>query len=208
MLKRPRLPTRREPRQERALVTRRTILTAAAKALREHGPDVSMTRIAELSGYGIGTVYEYFPNRRSLLCELMHQICEDEIEAVMVLTPTLRALPLDVFVARVVALLVSWAADHQVLTRVVTTEVVPTLDRDGIEDLVPLVSAAFAAELRARREEIVAPDLDLAARLVVTAVEAIIEDAAMHHPERLDTPAFASELVALVRGYLGHPRAS
>ena len=36
-----------------------------------------MTRIADIAGYGIGTVYEYFPNRRSLICELMHQVCED-----------------------------------------------------------------------------------------------------------------------------------
>ncbi|MBL8941904.1 MAG: TetR/AcrR family transcriptional regulator, partial [Myxococcales bacterium] len=64
------MPTRREPRQDRALVTRRNILAAAAKALKEQGAEVSMTRIAEISGYGIGTVYEYFPNRPSLLCEL------------------------------------------------------------------------------------------------------------------------------------------
>jgi hypothetical protein len=50
MLKRPRLPTRREPRQDRALTTRRNILVAAAKAVKEQGADVSMTRIAEMSG--------------------------------------------------------------------------------------------------------------------------------------------------------------
>jgi AcrR family transcriptional regulator len=206
MLQRPRLPTRREPRQGRAVFTRRTILTAAAKALREHGAEVSMSRIAELSGYGIGTVYEYFPNRRSLLCELMHQICEDELEAVVVLAPTLRDAPLETFVARVVGLLVEWAADHHVLTRLLVTEVLPTLQRDEIEDFVPLVAAALGAELRIRAREITAPDPDLAARLVVQAVEAIIENAAIHRPHELSQPAFAGEVVALVLGYLGQPR--
>jgi AcrR family transcriptional regulator len=206
MLQRPRLPTRREPRQGRAVFTRRTILTAAAKALREHGPDVSMSRIAELSGYGIGTVYEYFPNRRSLLCELMHQICEDELEAVIALAPTLRDASLETFVARTVDLLVQWAADHHVLTRLLVTEVLPTLQRDEIEDFAPLVAAALAAELRIRAHEVTAPDPARAAQLIVRAVESIIEDTAIHRPHELAEPTFVAEVVALVLGYLGMPR--
>lgn len=206
MLQRPRLPTRREPRQGRAVVTRKTLLTAAAKALREHGPEVSMSRIAELSGYGIGTVYEYFPNRRSLLCELMHQICEDELEAVVALTPSLRDAPLETFVARVVGLLVEWAADHHVLTRLLAIEVLPTLQRDEIEDFAPLVATALANELRKRAHEITTPDVERAARNVVSAVEAIIEEAAIERPHELAQPEFAREVEALVLGYLGRPR--
>ncbi|MBX7078292.1 MAG: TetR/AcrR family transcriptional regulator [Nannocystaceae bacterium] len=208
MLQRPRLPTRREPRQGRAVATRRTILTAALKALREHGADVSMSRIAELSGYGIGTVYEYFPNRRTLLCELMHQICEDELEAILALAPTLRDAPLATFVTRTVGLLVAWAEEHAVLTRLLAIEVIPTLQRDEIEDFEPLVAAALAAELGRRADEVAAPDLARAAQMIVRAVESIIEDAVLQRPHELAQPAFADEIVALVLGYLGRARGS
>lgn len=206
MLKRPRLPTRREPRQDRALATRRNILVAADKALREHGPEVSMTRIAEMSGYGIGTVYEYFPNRPSLLCELMHQTCDDELEAIVAMLPALRDAPVSVFVERVIGLLVGWAHDHHVLTRLVRVEVVPTLGIDGLEDLVPAAAALLSDELgrRAAETTIVAPDMT--ARIVLAAVEAVLEDAAIDHPQWLTKPEFTRELVALVTGYFVQPR--
>lgn len=167
-----------------------------------------MSRIAELSGYGIGTVYEYFPNRRTLLCELMHQICEDELDAVVTLAPTLRDAPLATFVARTVELLVQWAAQHHVLTRLLSDEVLPTLQRDDLEDFEPLVAAALAAELSQRANEVGAPDIARAARITVRAVEAIIEDAAIHRPHELGQAEFADEIVALVLGYLGRARAS
>jgi AcrR family transcriptional regulator len=206
MLKRPRLPTRREPRQDRALTTRRNILAAAAKALKEQGAEVSMTRIAEMSGYGIGTVYEYFPNRASLLCELMHQICEDELAEIMALVPTLRDAPLRVVAERVIGMLVGWAADHHVLTRLVMLEVVPTLGSDGLEDLVPMVAALLGAEIHSRIDDTRVLDPERTARFILTAVEAIIEDAAVDRPQWLTEPEFTLELVALVMGYVMQPR--
>ncbi len=206
MLKRPRLPTRREPRQDRALVTRRNILAAAAKALKEQGAEVSMTRIAEISGYGIGTVYEYFPNRPSLLCELMHQICEDELAEIVALVPPLRDAPLRVMVERVIGMLVGWAADHHVLTRLVAREVVPMLGPDGLEDLVPMVAGLLAAEIRGRIGDTGVLEPERTARFILTAVEAIIEDAAVDRPQWLAEPEFTRELVALVMGYLTQPR--
>lgn len=204
MLKRPRLPTRREPRQDRALATRHNILTAAAKALREQGAAVSMTRIAEMSGYGIGTVYEYFPNRASLLCELMHQTCEDELGAVVALVPQLRDAPLPALIERVIGLLVGWADEHRVLSRLVAVEVLPTLGPDGLEDLMPMVAALLAAELRGRNTRVV--DHEMTARFILTAVESIVDDATMDRPQWLAQPEFTRELVALVMGYLMQPR--
>ncbi len=177
---------------------------AAAKALREQGAAVSMTRIAEMSGYGIGTVYEYFPNRASLLCELMHQTCEDELAAVVTLVPGLRDAPLHVLVERVIGLLVARADDHRVLTRLVTIEVLPTLGPEGLEDLMPMAAALLAAEIRGRDTQVVDPDM--AARFILIAVEAIVDNAAMERPQCLAQPDFTRELVALVMGYMMHPR--
>ncbi len=151
-------------------------------------------------------MYEYFPNRASLLCELMHQTCEDELAMVVALAPTLRDAPLRVVVERVIGTLVGWAADHHVLTRLVLLEVVPTLGPDGLEDLVPMVAALLAAELHTRIGDTRVLDPERTARFILTAVEAIIEDAAVDRPQWLAEPEFTRELVALVMGYLVQPR--
>src|SRR5450432_4174266 len=62
---------RKSPRQERARVTVDAILTATTQVLLNEGLDsVSTSRIAAVAGVSIGTLYQYFPNKESLLCGL------------------------------------------------------------------------------------------------------------------------------------------
>lgn len=167
-----------------------------------------MTRIAEIAGYGIGTVYEYFPNRRSLLCELMHQTCENEFQAVMALAPGFARMSVQELVAEVLRLLVASAADNRVLMRVVALEVLPTLDPGETEDLVPMFAGVLAQHLRMHVEQTRVADPDMAARFILTGVEAIVADAVLERPQWLEQPEFLEELVAFVTGYLAAERAS
>lgn len=206
MLKRPRLPTRKEPQQARARATRTHILTAARRALAEEGPDASMTRIAEIAGYSIGTVYQYFPDRRSLLCELMHQLCEEELLDTLKLVATLREASLPQLLTQTLRFIVRSAGDHRVLTRVLLLEVMPTLAPQEIEDVTPRLAALLAAELERRTDETAVRDPQLSAWLVLTGLEAIVNEAILSQPERFDDPLFVEELVVFVSGYLQRPR--
>lgn len=59
---------RREPRQERSRATVEAILEAAVRVLVREGYEGATTsRIAEVSGYGVGSLYDYFPNKEALL---------------------------------------------------------------------------------------------------------------------------------------------
>lgn len=59
---------RRNPAQARAITTVDTFFEAAARIM-ESGDTAKLTtnRIAERAGFSIGTLYGYFPNKRSLL---------------------------------------------------------------------------------------------------------------------------------------------
>ncbi len=62
--------TRRKPRQARAVATYEAILEGAARVFKREGWDATTNRIAEEAGVGIGSVYEYFPNKQALIVAL------------------------------------------------------------------------------------------------------------------------------------------
>ncbi|ADH66711.1 TetR/AcrR family transcriptional regulator [Nocardiopsis dassonvillei] len=52
------------------------ILEAAAQVFEREGLEATTNRVAERAGYSIGTLYQYFPNKRALL----HSLAERHVE--------------------------------------------------------------------------------------------------------------------------------
>lgn len=165
-----------------------------------------MTKIAELAGYSIGTVYQYFPERNALLAELMARLADADAMAIAQLIPQFSSLPLADCVRQILALLVRTAADNRVLVGVVLREIQPSFSADELEDLLPGFATLLAAQLRLKRSEVRDCDLDLAATIVLQSTEAVIHQAVLENPERLDDPVFLDELVTLVLGYIAAPK--
>src|SRR6478735_1117078 len=68
-----RVGIRRAPRQERSRQTVDAVLQAVERVLTREGVDALTTnRIAEAAGVSIGSVYQYFPDKRSIFAAL-HQ---------------------------------------------------------------------------------------------------------------------------------------
>lgn len=68
------LTPRKTPRQSRSLATVDAVLEAAARILEERGPDGFNTNaIADRAGVGIGSVYQYFPNKHALVAALVRR---------------------------------------------------------------------------------------------------------------------------------------
>ncbi|MBI1262726.1 MAG: TetR family transcriptional regulator [Rhizobiales bacterium] len=76
---------RKTPRQARSAATVDAILEAAAHILRESGLHALNTNaVAQRAGASIGSLYQYFPNKDSILTELIRrkrQIMLDQIRA-------------------------------------------------------------------------------------------------------------------------------
>lgn len=67
----PRISTRKEPKQSRSSDLVSAILTAAVQVLVEEGAQRFTTaRVAEKAGVSIGSLYQYFPNKASILFRL------------------------------------------------------------------------------------------------------------------------------------------
>lgn len=68
------LEQRKTPRQQRSEFTREIILEAAARVLSEKSLEGFNTNcVAEVAGVSIGTFYQYFPNKESLIAVLIER---------------------------------------------------------------------------------------------------------------------------------------
>jgi AcrR family transcriptional regulator len=65
---------RRRPRQQRSVQAVEAIFEATARLLESQGlAALTTARIAEVAGYGVGTVYDYFPNKNAILVAMARQ---------------------------------------------------------------------------------------------------------------------------------------
>jgi AcrR family transcriptional regulator len=173
---------RKLPTQDRSKETVEAILQATAIVLKREGYDRASTRrVAEVAGVSVGSLYQYFPNKESLVVALYNRHLRELIsmfesrfeESVRAPLPEARS------------------------------------GRPDPEDaLARRVQEMFRAFLEEREAEIRPENLDLAAFMVIEAVEAITHAAVLDRPEYLEVEDFVEEISTLVLSYLSPDGAS
>lgn len=74
---------RRRPSQARACTTQLLIFETAARVLEEEGLDrFNTNRLAELSGFSVGTIYQYFANKQAIIQALVRHEQEKMLEEI------------------------------------------------------------------------------------------------------------------------------
>jgi AcrR family transcriptional regulator len=97
------LEPRKTPVQTRAAITVEAISEATIQVLLSHGPErLTTTRVAERAGVSVGTLYQYYPNKQSLLFALLEQHLEKVSVAVELACKRARGKPLAEMVRDVV----------------------------------------------------------------------------------------------------------
>lgn len=98
------LAPRRIPRQARATATVEAIYEATVQVLLAEGPNrITTTRVAERAGVSVGTMYQYFPHKRSLLFAILQQRLGAVAEAVETAAQQYHAQPIALMVDGLVA---------------------------------------------------------------------------------------------------------
>src|SRR5580700_3072204 len=106
---------RREPQQRRARETVEAVLDAVERVLKRRGLEgVTTNRIAEAAGVSIGSVYQYFPDKRAIFTALHDRHVETIARLIDRTLVEQAAAPLEDFVrALVEALVDAHAADPE-----------------------------------------------------------------------------------------------
>lgn len=198
-----RLRPRKEPRQDRSRQTRDRFLDAAARIFATHGYSAGTTnRIAAEAGASIGSLYQYFPNKDSILVALVRRHVDDGTQLLLDAFAQTDGQPvLDRLPVLVDAVLANHTSDprlHQVLFEEAPRP--PELLAE-LHELESVVVTAVEEMLR-DDPDLAVRDPAMAARLVVMSVESLVHRYVSTAQDDLDVDAFRSELVAMLSGYL------
>lgn len=195
------------PRQARAKVTVEVILTAAAHILEIDGLEAMTTaRVAERAGISIGSLYQYFPNKRALAAAVIREMMAGFVrsfgEALASrkrngLADTVDAL-IDVALVR---------HPHAPGKHRMLVELAPRLGLAGLSAAASREAAdLIGIALLDHRDEI-ASDLDLsdAAAMIEALLEELGHRTLKNHPVSLETSRLQVQFRRMILAYLRYP---
>jgi AcrR family transcriptional regulator len=193
---------RRAPTQRRSKETVTAILQATARILVREGREaVTTNRVARDAGVSIGSLYQYFSSRDAIVAALAQEHASEMIGLLLAHAGPIAGLGPREAIPRFVSAMIAAHKGSPELHIALMTQLLsdgPEALRavhDPARGLVRAWVGQHAASLRVR-------DLDAAAFLLTTTVEAAIHAQILEDPARLGDPAWEAELVDLLLRYL------
>ncbi|HVP85474.1 MAG TPA: TetR/AcrR family transcriptional regulator [Rhizomicrobium sp.] len=196
---------RKEASQERSRATVDALVQATARILVREGFDKASTnRIAEVAGVSVGSLYQYFPSKEALVAAVIDRHRQDILEVVRSELTKAAKQPLEQGMRTLVAVAVKAHRVDPKLHRVLAEQIPRVGKLEKAETFNRENFALFRAYLENHRDEIRVGDLDLAAFLCVTSIEAVTHNAVLHEKIVSDEAmnALVDEAARLVIGYL------
>jgi AcrR family transcriptional regulator len=207
--RRPQTSPRKTASQRRSRLTVDALVKATARVLIKEGYDrASTNKIAAMAGVSIGSLYQYFPSKEALVAAVVERHTQELSQVVRNALFAVGARPIEIGVRELIAAAIDAHRLDPKLHRVLAEEA-PRIGRlENIETVERYARGFLRGYLEAHRSEIDVADLDLAAFIVVTTVEALTHSAVLRRPDVLaDEKAgeFVNEVTRLVLRYLGTP---
>jgi len=209
MAQRPQTSPRKAASQKRSRLTVDALVEATARILIKEGYDrASTNKIAAVAGVSIGSLYQYFPSKEALVAAVIERHAEELSQVVREALLKVAARPLEIAVRELVSAGIDAHRVNPKLHRVLAEQVPRTGRLENIEAIERSSFALVRSYLEAHRDEIDIADLDIAAFICVTTVEALTHGAVLRRPDILaDEKAgkFVDEVTRLVLRYLRTP---
>jgi len=205
MARRPLTNPRKSATQKRSRATVDALVEATARVLIREGYDrASTNKIAETAGVSIGSLYQYFPSKEALVAAVIERHTQELSNVVRGAMDRVAASPIAQAARELVAAGIEAHRADPKLHRVLAEQVPRVGKLEQIEAVERNGRLFFREYLEARRDEIGIADLDLAAFIVITTVEALTHNAVLRRPDILEEKgeAFVDEVTALVLRFL------
>jgi len=191
---------RREPRSALGAATVDAILGAVERILEKHGTSrLTTNHVAELAGVSIGSVYQYFPNKESLVGALQDKYSEDTLGRMRAALAGTEQLPIEAVVMRVgMAVMSAKQAQrpiHRYLTDLRTLSASADRYRLRLDAQVDLIEVFLA-----NRADVTVENPRASAFVLVHAIEGIMEGATER--PHVDALEVARAAVTMVTAFL------
>jgi AcrR family transcriptional regulator len=193
---------RRRPKQRRARQTVEAVLDAVIRLLKRDGSKaITTNRIAEVAGVSIGSVYQYFPDKRAIFTAL-HQRHVDQVDR-MVQTKLVEHAEssIEELIRAMVAAMIEAHATDPELYELLMTEVPHRAD--GTRDFAVRLHGAFLLAISSRAHKLKKRrDLDKVVFVVTHMVEALCHGAVLRRPAGMSLKDAKEETVRAILAYL------
>jgi AcrR family transcriptional regulator len=199
------VPPRKMPSQARARRTVDLILEASAQILANRGEEALTTNhIAERAGFSIGTLYQYFPNRDSILDALIAREREGSERGIRAALAQINSGEIADTVRAIVRILINSFTRHGRMRKRFALSIMRLAIARGTQTRLDLVVgsilAAWHNSAGADRNLNDSEAFVLSRAVLGTLRAAVLEDSPL-----LKTQAFEDAVVRLILGFLSNP---
>ena len=206
MGRRPLTKPRKIAAQERSRATVDALVEATARILVKEGFDKASTnRIAAVAGVSVGSLYQYFPSKEALVAAVVDRHQKQLMRTVRGELAEVLAQPLAKAMHKLVGIAVKAHRVDPRLHRVLAEQIPRVGKLEKLENFNRENYTLFRAYLENHRHELRVADLELAAFVCVTSIEALSHNAVLHHSAVLSDGRLAAlidETARLLTGYL------
>jgi AcrR family transcriptional regulator len=201
-MKQPKDP-RKQPRQERSVQTVDAILEAAARIFETHGFEAGNTnKIAQLAGVSVGSLYQYFPDKHSLVTALHERHTAQVLQRLEQVLARNAGAALGAIVKDLVGALLDEHLARPQLQRVLHAQFALLAHRPEespaaralFERLLSILSGFHPARARA--------ELEVVVQMLLRTTESLIHSVVLEPPKDVDRATLEREIAHVLDGYL------
>ncbi|MGF6980347.1 AcrR family transcriptional regulator [Paraburkholderia sp. JPY465] len=191
---------RKQPRQARSRATVETIFQSGARILSDEGwAGFTTNKVADLAGISIGSLYQYFPDKLSLVDAIRQRHLDDCLAVIR--KSNINQQSSAKFVAHLVHAMVAAHSAYPGLHRVLLDEAPSSDEYRNPNSQFEIEYLAYYAEAVAIFRNRCSRETDhIAAMVMSDAIDGVIHNAARRGT--LDSPAIQSELIRLISLYI------
>jgi AcrR family transcriptional regulator len=194
---------RKLPQQDRSRMTVEAILEATTHILTEEGYDKANTnRIAERAGISIGSLYQYFPNKESLMAALMEQHSNEIAELVESRLKNLFDAPLENAIPELVKAVIAAHAINPRLHQVLNEEIPRSERLQQMQNADERIAELLRAYLTRWGDRIRPQNIEMTVFILSRTVESLCHSAVIENPSFVSNSQFGHEVSNLLRLYL------
>ncbi len=196
---------RRTPKQERAQKTVEAVLDAVARLVRREGVEgLTTNSIAATAGISIGSLYQYFPDKRAILVAVRDRHVEEMARLVERKLIEGAAEPLDRVMRALVEAMVAAHAAEPALYDLLLSHL--PQEPNGAHEVEARLREVLREALLSRRDEIErSVDLDRVLFVLTHMLESLAHDVVLRRPPSLSQADATEEAVRAVLGYIQMP---
>jgi AcrR family transcriptional regulator len=194
---------RKLPQQDRSRMMVEAILEATARILTEKGYSKTNTNhIAELAGVSIGSLYQYFPNKESLMAALIQQHSDEMVELVESKLNNSFDTPLEEAIPQLVRAIIAAHAINPRLHQVLNEEIPLSRELDPAEKIDDRINQILLKYLERWRDRLAPQDLKMTVFIFAHTIESLCHAAVIEEQQYMDNDDFEREVCRLLLSYL------